>query len=500
MKIGANHIPSLSLPQAALFLEITKILSDEANYVKYKVATVAGSKLLPYLLSAGKFYDALGRTIRAIVSIHGQADCDSADALTEQPIQNRSHPLLPASITLSLLPFKLYPAPPPPASKSAVSPSSPERASALVAFAAHVLTISLLTRRLAPKEITNLSKSLPFFELLSVLSLYFDRRDTEDLNADQAVHLLANLVAFGSARIASMDKGAIVSAWLKVTNALMSRLPLDAFKEERGKGKGKEIETIVLEDSDDEDQGFDAALQEEEDTEDVVMSDVHASTALQLAPLDPRTRSLLLSLSARPYTLTLLALSTRYPTSTRLPLTSYLCSLLAILPPPSKDSLLNTLLYAPTASGLLRELYRTFLRTGPLGKLLAQAKREKSTVVMAALRDEQYKDEWPVMALTLEMYSRCLLTMGDDEFYAETAGGPAGRGEGRNPLALDEVISLSAMARNTAFAMYWQEGSAPEVGTVVGEGQEKRVVGLRIGHEELRGLMTRFLQQVHARE
>jgi ubiquitin-protein ligase E3 C len=288
----------------------------------------------------------------------------------------------------------------------------------------------------------------------------------------------------------------------------MDKLPMDAFKEEKGKGKETEIETIVLSDSDDD---VEPTASSEDEAGDTVMNEESASSSIvprQLAPLDPRTRSLLLSLSSRPYTLTLLGLSTRYPNSTRLPLTSYLCSLLAILPPTAKDSLLNTLLYAPTASGLLRELYRTFLRTGPLGKLLAQAKREKSTVVMAALRDESYREEWPVITLVLEMYSRCLLTMGDDEFHAESAGGGIGRGagggggsEGRNPLTLDEVVGLSAMARNTAFAMYWQEGSGTEPGAGASAGElERQVVGLRIGHEELRGLMTRFLQQVHARE
>ena len=263
----------------------------------------------------------------------------------------------------------------------------------------------------------------------------------------------------------------------------------------------------MLDDSDEELPGEDEPEEVvTDDSGDVEMDD--ASTTSLTTPrslaLDPRTRSLLLSLSSRSYTLTLLALSTRYPTSTRLPLASYLCSLLAILPPTSKDSLLNTLLYAPAASGLLRELYRTFLRTGPLGKLLAQAKREKSTVVMAALSDQQYKEEWPVVALVLEMYSRCLLTMGDDEFYAENAGGGMGRGgggggsEGRNPLGLDEVVGLSGMARNAAFAMYWQEGSAAD--TSSGEELKRKVIGLRTGYEELRSLLTRFLQQVHARE
>ncbi|GAA6016983.1 hypothetical protein JCM11491_006119 [Sporobolomyces phaffii] len=481
-----------SYPQSALFLEIARLLADEANYVKYKVATIYGSKLLPHLLATGTFYASLEGLLRAI------------------PAQSRSSPLLPACITLCLLPFKAFPAPVPSPSKSVAAQPSPERTSALVSFALHILTTPLLQHRLAAKELTTLNKSLPFLDVVDALSRYLVPVNSARLDAEQAVHLLANLVSLGGPRIASIDRGFTLASWLKVTNALMDKLPIDAFKEVEGKGKAKEIETIVLDDSSDEEEEVSGVADQEDGAGDTIMNEEpQAASPPRLAPLDPRTRSLLLSLSSRPYTLTLLALSTRYPNSTRLPLTSYLCSLLAILPPTAKDSLLNTLLYAPTAAGLLRELYRTFLRTGPLGRLLAQAKREKSTVVMAALRDGQYKDEWPVITLVLEMYSRCLLTMGDDEFYSEAAGGGIGRGagagggsEGRNPLSLDEVVGLSGMARNAAFAMYWQEGSAAETGPT-GQGlgdTNKEVVGLRIGYEDLRRLMTRFLQQVHARD
>ncbi|GAA5926390.1 ubiquitin-ubiquitin ligase HUL5 [Sporobolomyces koalae] len=471
-----------SLPQSALFLEVAKILSDEANYGKYKVARVNGPKLLPYLLDRRMCYEHLGKLIRSI------------------PITNRSHPLLPAAVSMSLLPFKVFAAPLPPASKGAVTTPSPARLSVLVSFATHILSIPLLANRFAPKETAALGKSLPIFDIVTALSDPSAAPVLDKLDVEQTAHLLANLVSFGSSRITTIDRGNTLAAWLQVTNRLMDKLPIDAFKED--KGKGKAIETIVLDDS--EDEADDVEVLDRDESGDVLMSDEETlpSSTSRLPVLDSRTRALLLSLSSRPYTLNLLALSTRYPTSSRLPLTSYLCSLLAILPAASKDSLLNTLLYAPAASGLLRELYRTFLRTGALGKLLSQARREKSTVIMAALSDNQYQHEWPVVTLVLEMYSRCLLTMGDDEFYAESApGGIAsargGRGsEARNPLSLDEVVGLSAMARNTAFAMYWQEGTVVETG----DETKRKIVGLRSGYDEVRTLMTRFLQQVHARD
>jgi ubiquitin-protein ligase E3 C len=99
------------------------------------------------------------------------------------------------------------------------------------------------------------------------------------------------------------------------------------------------------------------------------------------------------------------------------------------------------------------------------------------------------------------MYSRSLVTMGDDEFYSSAGGAfgaaAAGGANSRNPLTLDEVIGLSGMIRNAAFAMYWQDdataaSSGPGADGVVGTGGWRR--------EDVRALMTRFLQQVHARE
>ncbi|PRQ70668.1 hypothetical protein AAT19DRAFT_10825 [Rhodotorula toruloides] len=237
--------------------------------------------------------------------------------------------------------------------------------------------------------------------------------------------------------------------------------------------------------------------------------------------LDARVRASLRHIASPAHVATVLALSNRYSASTRPALSGLLVTLLAHLSSPSltlstspssssspsshapslRDQTLNALLYSPSASGLLRELYRGYIRSSPLGRTLSSAKREKSGVVLAALADEKYKDEWPVLVLALEMYSRSLVTMGDDEFYSSAGGAfggaAAGGANSRNPLTLDEVIGLSGMIRNAAFAMYWQDdgtpaSSGPGADGVVGTGGWRR--------EDVRALMTRFLQQVHARD
>ncbi|GAA5872614.1 hypothetical protein JCM1840_004854 [Sporobolomyces johnsonii] len=498
-----------SLPQAALFLEISKILCDPQSYVKYRAGEVQGPTLLQHLLDERNFYARLGSLVLSI------------------PVDNRSHPLLPAAVTLTLLPFKAYPAPPPPAPKSAPQPPvSPERSAALTSFATSIFTIPLLPNRLAVKEFTTLT-TLPFFDILLELASPSGRAALQQLEPESAAHLLANLIALGHQRVSTIENGKTLAAYLVVAKSLMDKLPNDAFKEEKAvddKGKGKAVETIVLDDSGSDSEGEvdGEAIQRAraavgtvptDDAGDVVMgstgpSPSAASSKPPRLSLDPRTQSHLRTLSSRPHLLALLALSTRFSASTRLPLAAFLVTLLALLPPSSsqRDSVLNTLLYAPSASGLLRELYRGYLRSGPLGRLLARAGREKSTVVMSALADPQFADEWFVVVLVLEMYSRCLLTLGDDEFYATTTTVTVGReaagAEGRNPLMLEEVVGLSGMVRNAAFAMYWQEGAVEggAAGEGVDEAMRRKVVGTRVAYEEVRALMTRFLQQVHARD
>ncbi|KAG0666865.1 hypothetical protein C6P46_003575 [Rhodotorula mucilaginosa] len=293
----------------------------------------------------------------------------------------------------------------------------------------------------------------------------------------------------------------------------------------------------------------------DQDGDDESMSSAPSSSSSSSRPppnsvlvvVDPRIRPSLTYLWSREHLLALLSLSTRYSASTRPALCGFLVELL-VPPPPHlatnstgssrattttttsssssssssaainvRDAVLNTLLYSPLSAGLLRELFRGYIRSSELGRTLSSAtKREKSAVVLAALKDDRYRDEWPVLVLAVEMYARSLLTMGDDEFYASTSSTAASSNAGRNPLTLDEVVNLSAIIRNATFALYWQDE-----GTVLsqegGGGDEKMVDPVLVAQtankrqqnvvgmggwliEDVRGVMTRFLQQVHARD
>ena len=94
---------------------------------------------------------------------------------------------------------------------------------------------------------------------------------------------------------------------------------------------------------------------------------------------------------------------------------------------------------------------------------------------------------WPPLLVLTEVYTRSLLTMGDDEFFSEapTAGGTAIR----NPFSLDELAAFSRQLVNIVFPLSWH---ADEL--------RGPVPGLRMSWECIRDKITRCLQSIHTRE
>ncbi|GAA5908908.1 hypothetical protein JCM8208_005615 [Rhodotorula glutinis] len=520
-----------SLPQSPLFLELTKILCDPASYIKYGVAPslAAPDALLRFLLEERDLYGRIAQLV--------------------QTVDRPAHPTLAPSIALALLPFRAFPSPTPPAStSSSTAPPHPLRALALHRIAHTLLAVpDLLTSRLAPAQVAQLAAAqgpspLPFWELVGALAAA----------ADSAIEptLLAALAELGlssssssSARRVSADKGVVPGAkevrdWLEVVRRGLEALPRGVFEraaaveQAQDKGKGKSVAQAEVEaeegdeDSDEADEGLverarravgvagpGGAVGEDDTTMSGAATTTSSTTgaptaATRLTPATLRSLSLLASPS---HLVTLLSLSTRHSSTTRPQLAQLLTTLLALLPPAARASTLHALLYAPGAAGLAlpRELYRGYLRSGALARAIG-ASRERTMGVVQALGADEFarSGEWAVLLLVVDMYSRALVTLGDDEFYAASGGGGPGGGgagvgaaAGRNPLSLDEVVGLSALARNVAFALYWSAGDATATSAPLAGAQGRRVVsGTGCSWEEVRDVMTRFLQQVHARD
>jgi ubiquitin-protein ligase E3 C len=180
-----------------------------------------------------------------------------------------------------------------------------------------------------------------------------------------------------------------------------------------------------------------------------------------------------------------------------------------------------------TGAGLLREVYKEYVRRSVLGKDADGA---------AILLDPKNSGEWPALLFLTDLYERALRTMGDDEFFGSSdrgAGGSgsvgggfashghvlgsssnSGRGIGtvgaaqaqRNPLTLDELRAFSRQLLNIAFVLYWREdggdasGSKNFMAKLVGAGGEGRSRMVRCTWEGVREKVTRCLVGIHARE
>lgn len=423
----------------------------------------------------------------------------------DQPPTIKTHPALGAAVSIALLPFKSYPAPPPPSPSPSPSPTTrtPQRLAITRSFILSILTIPLLPNRVPLPALTALA-SLPLDEMLAYLASPAAADHLIALAPQDAGYLLANLLAFGSKRVPTFASAKVLAGYLGVLNVLLNKLPKEALtariKEEvvvaKVKGKGKEV--IDLTSSDHEIKADDELVVEQarrrvgtgnkDDDGDVDMTPLPLSSTPVLT-VDPRTLNRLNTLYARDHLTAILNSSSRFSASTRPALAAFLVSVLSTFTL-QRDSILSTVMYngasssgtAERGGGLLRELYRGYVRSSAAGRLLGNAQR--GSAILAGLTDARSAGDWPALILLGELYARCLLTLGDDEFHS-----------GRNPLSLDEVVGLSGQLRNLAFTLYWMEDSLE-----TSEGEAKLVAGTRVTFEGLRSLATGLLQQIYARD
>ena len=169
-----------------------------------------------------------------------------------------------------------------------------------------------------------------------------------------------------------------------------------------------------------------------------------------------------------------------------------------------------------TGAGLVREVYREYVRGSFLGKNAD-----------GSLLDPRHIGEWPALLFLTDLYEQALRTMGDDEFFGSSgssadgvfgsqahtlgSGSSSTRTHGvvavaqvqRNPLTLDELRVFSRQLLNIAFVLYWREDVGEVNGgmmaRVVGEGGEGGKV-VRCTWEDVREKVTRCLVGIHARE
>lgn len=89
------------------------------------------------------------------------------------------------------------------------------------------------------------------------------------------------------------------------------------------------------------------------------------------------------------------------------------------------------------------------------------------------------------MFLLCEVYTRLLLTIGDDEFLEKNTTSHA------NPLELKQVIELSRQLKSISFVMFWRANSM-DLTQYIG------LTGIQLN--QFRTTITHLLQQIHMRE
>ncbi|EJF56635.1 HECT-domain-containing protein [Dichomitus squalens LYAD-421 SS1] len=319
----------------------------------------------------------------------------------------------------------------------------------------NILTIPLFPNRILP-ALGPFSARLP---LASIHVVPLDIISAPELQSlESKIHLLANLVAFMPPRYAALSPPAFAT-YLQLCALLMNALPTHALEPPEDK----------------RDAARNWADGESEDEEETTVEVVSSFEPKQrLPPLDDRTRKRLLIIPASDHITSLLRASQNE--NLLQPVVAYSLALSTVWPS-RRDRVLSAIVMYNRGS-LVKEIYRTFVRSSPLGRDDAQSE----------ISNPKNAPHWPPLLLLADLYTQALLTMGDDEFFS-TGVTPS---VARNPLSLDELTGFSRQLLNIAFTLYWREDPNSAQEAVPGLGQ--------VRWENVREKATKCLQALHARD
>ncbi|PWN20875.1 HECT-domain-containing protein [Microstroma glucosiphilum] len=323
-------------------------------------------------------------------------------------------------------------------------------------FSEVILRIPVLPNRLPLLEFAQIAANFPLSEVVDHLQSFGG--SPVKASSNHAIHQLANILSLSSQRITRFGDGKTLASYLAVITSLQDQVPVMSLTTPR-----------------------------------TSTGEVDADTQKRLAVL-PSVK----------HVSAILAVSAKSPSTTRPALYAFLCSLLFSWPEDTRNTVFNIVLYGlgveagiastALAGGFVREIWRGYLRSSPLSRSLGNP---SSANGWKALRQD--KEGWPALVLLLELYSKLLLTLGDDEFLPPRGGLIA---VARNPLSIDEVLSFGAVLRNLAFSLYWELDPPVASSSQAANrgGAAHMVPGLRLSFLTLRDGATRLLQQLHARD
>ena len=259
-----------------------------------------------------------------------------------QPVETKASPSLPPLVILLTTPL----------SQTSLLPQT------FPQFLTHIITIPLLLNRLPLTAVTTLSARLPLNSLhLVIPSISSMISDPALAEPEPKVHMIANLVVLTPPRYSKLPAKAL-EAYLELMAALMNALPAHALEP-------PERNTRDLTRAWTNGDGMDADESDEEDG-----PAPHATVVTSFEPpprlpeLDKRTRTRLQTLPSSQHLNGLFGAAQHH--ASRESLIAF-CFALTTVWPTRKDKILATVV-AFNGGGLLRETYRQYVRSSPLGR------------------------------------------------------------------------------------------------------------------------------------
>lgn len=346
-----------------------------------------------------------------------------------------------------------------------------------------VFTQPFLLDNLKSDFIKFLTTRLPLRDvLLTISNLYHE--NTEKLDDLAVAGLLMNITT-----LADVDSGkhldGLLTHYAKAIQLLLTHLPVSHFVEETSTGNDGGV--MITEDSDSSDDDDEEQQQQQREGEDVVMKEAEK-------PVNPAIRARLEQLydSVRINNLLsrLMQLGTTDGKNNEvIQAITGLFNTLMLKLPAKKDIILNAFLYK---SSNTKHLLKILWNTWSASKEAALFKNDKdimknlseATISLTGGNSGAF-ESLSILHLLCEVYSRLLLTIGDDEFLEKNTAVHA------NPLDLRQVVELSTQLKNISFVMFWR-ANMMDLAQYIG------LTGIQLS--QLRSSVTHLLQHIHMRD
>ena len=354
-----------------------------------------------------------------------------------------------------LQPLRLFPGPTHGFAEVPTDPHASPRALCLSGFTEEILSIPNLLQSMPISAVTQFSASLPVDDVLQqvcTLGTYYDVSSGDSSLPTNPIHcpyLLANLLPLVSIRVKSMG-GRQLAQYLEALTILQNALDRSIFADQ---------------------------------------SSTNARAFSQLS-----------TLVSHGHLCSIFVASKKYAVTSRPAFFSFLVAITQAWPSHVAEDVLMTVLYGfeaqPSSASVpfgavARELWRGWVRSSSLARTIS-APGHDMVYYAEELRKQiispTFATEWPMLLLLCMLYGRCLLTLGDDEFYPPRL--PSSSNPPKNPLTLDELVDFSAILRNMVFSLFWTDASIFDL----------HVPGTRLTLGETQRMATRLLRQLHTRD